>query len=131
MMHANRCQHLLQRKHHSQLLVPPASVCLAPSVSLVCAATKKQSAVFSCVSCVCVCVFPLRLFQSHGAVGVTVPPPAIAAQMAACGCEPGGLGLTYWASIAVHHCQDAYGLVIVHRDGWKLVYSGTAAFNKQ
>ena len=24
----------------------------------------------------------------------------------------------------VNHCYDAYGLVVLHKDGWKLVYSG-------
>ena len=24
----------------------------------------------------------------------------------------------------VSHCYDAYGLVVLHKDGWKLVYSG-------
>ncbi|GLI68411.1 hypothetical protein VaNZ11_012799 [Volvox africanus] len=34
------------------------------------------------------------------------------------------LGLVRWHSVAVHHCRDAWGLVLEHRDGWKLVYSG-------
>ncbi|EFJ39949.1 hypothetical protein VOLCADRAFT_100314 [Volvox carteri f. nagariensis] len=33
------------------------------------------------------------------------------------------LGLFRWQSVAVHHCRDAWGLVLEHRDGWKLVYS--------
>lgn len=35
-----------------------------------------------------------------------------------------GLGLVAWGSVAVHHCSDAYGVVLQHADGWKLVYSG-------
>ena len=35
-----------------------------------------------------------------------------------------GLGFAAWASVPVHHCRDAYGLVLQHRAGWKLVYSG-------
>ncbi|GIM10126.1 hypothetical protein Vretimale_13897 [Volvox reticuliferus] len=34
------------------------------------------------------------------------------------------LGLVRWHSVAVHHCRDAWGLVLEHHDGWKLVYSG-------
>eukprot|EP00198_Chlamydomonas_reinhardtii_P009600 XP_001698937.1 beta-lactamase protein [Chlamydomonas reinhardtii] len=36
----------------------------------------------------------------------------------------GSLGLVRWQSVAVHHCRDAWGLVVEHADGWKLVYSG-------
>ncbi|KAG2447367.1 hypothetical protein HYH02_007695 [Chlamydomonas schloesseri] len=36
----------------------------------------------------------------------------------------GSLGLVRWQSVAVHHCRDAWGLVLEHADGWKLVYSG-------
>ncbi len=34
------------------------------------------------------------------------------------------LGLAGWQSVGVHHCRDAWGLVLEHADGWKLVYSG-------
>ena len=27
-------------------------------------------------------------------------------------------------AVSVNHCHDAFGLVVTHRDGWKLVYSG-------
>eukprot|EP00762_Andalucia_godoyi_P004752 ANDGO_03546.mRNA.1 Ribonuclease Z 1 len=33
-------------------------------------------------------------------------------------------GLTRVANVPVFHCRDAYGLILEHRDGWKLVYSG-------
>lgn len=36
----------------------------------------------------------------------------------------GALGLVCWRSVPVQHCRDAWGLVIEHRCGWKLVYSG-------
>lgn len=36
----------------------------------------------------------------------------------------GALGLVRWRSVAVQHCRDAWGLVVEHRCGWKLVYSG-------
>jgi ribonuclease BN (tRNA processing enzyme) len=34
------------------------------------------------------------------------------------------LGLTQWKSVPVHHCKDAYALVIKSLGGWKIVYSG-------
>lgn len=36
----------------------------------------------------------------------------------------GGLGLVSWRSVAVNHCHDAFGVVLEHQHGWKLVYSG-------
>ena len=35
-----------------------------------------------------------------------------------------GLGLTELRSVPVHHCADAWGCVLTHRSGWKVVYSG-------
>ncbi|KAI8463748.1 MAG: beta-lactamase-like protein [Monoraphidium minutum] len=34
------------------------------------------------------------------------------------------LGFSAWASVAVDHCHGAFGLVLQHSQGWKLVYSG-------
>ena len=34
------------------------------------------------------------------------------------------LGLKEWKSVSVHHCKDAYALVIKSLAGWKIVYSG-------
>lgn len=34
------------------------------------------------------------------------------------------LGLKEWSSFRVIHCEQSYGLVVKHADGWKLVYSG-------
>lgn len=39
-------------------------------------------------------------------------------------CAARRLGLVRWQSIAVQHCRDAWGLVVEHGDGWKVVYSG-------
>lgn len=33
-------------------------------------------------------------------------------------------GLVSVRAVPVNHCHDAYGLVMLHTDGWKLVYSG-------
>ena len=33
-------------------------------------------------------------------------------------------GLASLRAVAVNHCHDAFGLVMLHRDGWKVVYSG-------
>ena len=33
-------------------------------------------------------------------------------------------GLASLAAVPVNHCHDAFGLVMLHTDGWKLVYSG-------
>ncbi len=33
-------------------------------------------------------------------------------------------GLESLRAVPVNHCYDAYGLVMLHTDGWKLVYSG-------
>lgn len=35
-------------------------------------------------------------------------------------------GFAAWQSVPVLHCRDAYGLVLSHCQGWKLVYSGEA-----
>ncbi|KAL6752937.1 beta-lactamase-like protein [Haematococcus lacustris] len=35
-----------------------------------------------------------------------------------------GLGLSSWSTVPVIHCHEAYGLVLEHESGWKLVYSG-------
>ena len=32
-------------------------------------------------------------------------------------------GLTTMKAVSVNHCYDAVGLVLMHSDGWKLVYS--------
>ena len=29
-----------------------------------------------------------------------------------------------WQSVAVNHCHDAFGVVLEHQHGWKIVYSG-------
>ncbi|GAB4817494.1 hypothetical protein N2152v2_004540 [Parachlorella kessleri] len=34
------------------------------------------------------------------------------------------LGLVQLEAVAVRHCSDAYGVVMGHRDGWRVVYSG-------
>lgn len=34
------------------------------------------------------------------------------------------LGLTHLESVSVNHCRFAYGLVLKHRSGWSLAYSG-------
>jgi len=34
------------------------------------------------------------------------------------------LGVSTAVAVNVEHCYKAYGLVVTHRDGWKLVYSG-------
>ena len=33
-------------------------------------------------------------------------------------------GLASLRAVSVNHCYDAFGLVMLHTDGWKLVYSG-------
>eukprot|EP00775_Hariotina_reticulata_P009019 gene9019-9191_t len=33
-------------------------------------------------------------------------------------------GFASWTSVPVAHCAGAHGLVITHKTGWKLVYSG-------
>ena len=33
-------------------------------------------------------------------------------------------GLASVRAVPVNHCHDAFGLVMLHTDGWKLVYSG-------
>lgn len=33
-------------------------------------------------------------------------------------------GLASLKAVPVNHCRDAFGLVMLHGDGWKLVYSG-------
>ena len=33
-------------------------------------------------------------------------------------------GLASVRAVPVNHCHDAFGLVLLHTDGWKLVYSG-------
>jgi hypothetical protein len=53
-------------------------------------------------------------------VGGALPVCALQAAMQA-------LGFREWQSVAVHHCQEAYGLVLQHASGWKLVYSGGPA----
>eukprot|EP00951_Prasinocladus_malaysianus_P013339 scaffold100664_cov30-Prasinocladus_malaysianus.AAC.1 len=35
----------------------------------------------------------------------------------------GPLGLEGFQSVPVHHCRDAWGLVLRSTDGWKVVYS--------
>ena len=32
--------------------------------------------------------------------------------------------LTRWQSVRAEHCHDAWSLVLAHRAGWSLVYSG-------
>ncbi|MEW5318244.1 MAG: hypothetical protein WDW38_009482 [Sanguina aurantia] len=44
-------------------------------------------------------------------------PSLVAAAMSA-------LGFVGWQSVGVRHCHDSHGLVLDHRDGWRLVYSG-------
>lgn len=34
------------------------------------------------------------------------------------------VGLAFLRAVPVNHCYDAFGLVMLHTDGWKLVYSG-------
>ncbi len=50
--------------------------------------------------------------------------PAQQQQHQLLGVGPGGAGLVRWRSVAVQHCSDAYGLVLEHEAGWKIVYSG-------
>ena len=33
-------------------------------------------------------------------------------------------GFSSWVCPRVRHCYDAFGLVLVHKDGWKVVFSG-------
>ena len=33
-------------------------------------------------------------------------------------------GFTSWVCPRVRHCYDAFGVVLVHREGWKVVFSG-------
>jgi hypothetical protein len=37
-------------------------------------------------------------------------------------------GFASWSSVPVEHCAGAHGLVLGHRNGWKLVYSGAGFF---
>ncbi|XP_041363952.1 zinc phosphodiesterase ELAC protein 2-like [Gigantopelta aegis] len=34
------------------------------------------------------------------------------------------LGLSNFLPVTVYHCRNAFGVSIIHKDGWKLVYSG-------
>lgn len=65
-----------------------------------------------------VCLF-LILSNTHACVILTAQPNP---QDTALGAQ--GLGLVSWRSIAVNHCHDAFGVVLEHQHGWKLVYSG-------
>lgn len=38
------------------------------------------------------------------------------------------LGFVGWCSVSVRHCHDSHGLVLDHKDGWRLVYSGEQTF---
>lgn len=41
------------------------------------------------------------------------------------------LGITTVHTVVVKHCYDAYGIIIEHASGWKLVYSGDCAADQQ
>jgi hypothetical protein len=51
-----------------------------------------------------------------------LPKPKPSTSPAGRACAP--LNLSKAQAVAVHHCADSWGLVIHHRAGWSLVYSG-------
>ncbi len=59
--------------------------------------------------------------------GALADPHFTCVQQQVLGCGRGGAGLVLWRSVPVHHCSDAFGLVLAHKDGWKIVYSGEHA----